>query len=247
MIQKYDSFVYIWYNKVKKMFYIGKHLGSVNDGYICSSKMMLRDYRKNPDHFKRRILEYFVDPTGSLSLDKECQWLSLIPDEQLGKKYYNLKNKNFGNTRGCKKSYVWNQGMTKEQQKEYLEMRKNKLFCLLSEKPKKGVIFKPLINYNCAYCDKQFDSKKERRFCSPLCSSKWGFENGVAEKISKAMKGKTAWNKGLPNATAAENGKKSAAKQSATVTGRKLFIRPDGSRTWIYPNRENSTFNNTNT
>ena len=54
------------------MFYIGKHLGSINDGYICSSKMMLRDYKKNPDHFKRRILHYFIDPTGSLSLEKEC-------------------------------------------------------------------------------------------------------------------------------------------------------------------------------
>ena len=66
------------------MFYIGKHLGSINDGYICSSKMMLRDYKKNPDHFKRRILHYFIDPTGSLSLEKECQWLALIKEEDLG-------------------------------------------------------------------------------------------------------------------------------------------------------------------
>lgn len=237
MTKIYDSFVYIWYNKVKKMFYIGKHLGSINDGYICSSKMMLRDYKKNPDHFKRRILHYFIDPTGSLSLEKECQWLALIKEEDLGIKYYNLKNKNFGNNRGCTKSYVWNQGLDKQQQQEYLLMRKNKLFCLLSEKPKRGVIFKPLINYHCAYCNKQFDSKKERRFCSPKCSAKWGAENGSPEKISKAMKGKKAWNKGLANPTAAENGKKSAAKQSATVTGRKLHIRPDGSRTWIYPNK----------
>lgn len=28
----YNSFIYIWYNTVKKMFYIGKHLGSINDG-----------------------------------------------------------------------------------------------------------------------------------------------------------------------------------------------------------------------
>lgn len=240
MTIQYNSFIYIWYNSVKKMFYIGKHSGSIHDGYICSSKYMKIDYRRNPEHFKRRILEYIFDTDGNQMLQAELKWLGMIPDSQLGKKYYNLKNKNFGNTRGCKKSYVWNQGLSKEQQQEYLEMRKNKLFCLLSEKPKKGMIFKPLINYHCAYCDKQFDSKKERRFCSSICSAKWGAENGSPEKISKGRMGIPAWNKGLPNPTASENGKKSAAKQSATVTGRKLFIRPDGSRTWIYPNKENS-------
>lgn len=179
------------------MFYIGKHLGSINDGYISSSQMMLKDYRKNPEHFKRRILQYFIDPTGSLSLEKECQWLSLIKEEELGIKYYNLKNKNFGNNRGCTKSYVWNQGLNKEQQQEYLELRKNKLFCLLSEKPKKGMIFKPVITYQCAYCNNSFDSKKQRKFCSRKCSAKWGAENGNSEKISKAITGRTAWNKGL--------------------------------------------------
>lgn len=218
------------------MFYIGKHSGSIHDGYVCSSKFMKIDYKRNPEHFKRRILEYVNDIDGSQMLQAELKWLSLIPDSQLGKKYYNLKNKNFGNTRGCKKSYTWNTGMSRQQQKEYTEMRKNKLFCLLSEKPKRGVIFKPLINYHCAYCDKQFDSKNERRFCSPKCSAKWGAENGAPEKISKAKKGKKAWNKGLANETAAENGKKGAAKQSATVTGRKIAI-IDGKRTWIYPNK----------
>lgn len=142
MNPNYNSFIYICFNTIKRRFYIGKQHGSINDGYVCCAKIMLRDYRKNPDYFKRKVLEYFVDPTGSLSLDKECQWLSLIKEEELGVKYYNLKNKNFGNNRGCTKLYVWNQGWNKDQQKEYLEMRKNKLFCLLSEKPKKGVIFK---------------------------------------------------------------------------------------------------------
>lgn len=85
-------------------------------------------------------------------------------------------------------------------------------------------------------------SKKERRFCSPLCSSKWGFENGVAEKFSISTKGRKAWNKGLPNPLAAENGKKSAAKQAATVKGCKMAIF-NGKRTWIYPNKEISTIN----
>lgn len=219
------------------MFYIGKHYGPTTDGYISSSPFMKRDYKKNPEHFKRRILEFVEDIDGSQALIAESKWLALIPEEQLCKKYYNLKNKNFGNPRGCKKSYVWNQGLSKEAQKEYQELRKNKLFCLLSEKPKKGIIFKPIMKYSCGYCGKGFESKNTRRFCSNSCSAKWTLENGRKEKISKAKKGKTAWNKGLPNPTAAENGRKSAAKQSATVTGRKIFIKEDGTRTWIYPNK----------
>lgn len=49
------------------------------------------------------------------------------------------------------------------------------------------------------------------------------------------MKGRPAWNKGLKNDTGAENGRKSASKQSKTVTGRKRKYLPDGSWTWEYP------------
>lgn len=229
----YNSFIYIWYNKIKKMFYVGKHIGSLTDGYVCSSKLMMKDYIKNPTHFKRRILEYINDPTGSIVIERESRWLSLIKDNELGKKYYNLKNKNFANTKGCKKSYIWNKGLNKQEQEEYLELRKNKLFCLLSEKPKRGVLFKPIIKYVCAYCDNKFESKLQRKFCSPKCSSHWGLENGNIEKMKKALKGRKAWNKGLPNPQAAENGKKSAAKQAATVTGRRIII-VDGKRKWSY-------------
>ena len=46
-----------------------------------------------------------------------------------------------------------------------------------------------------------------------------------------------SWNKGMISTVAAENGKKGSAKQSATVTGRKMAIREDGIRYWIYPNK----------
>jgi hypothetical protein len=234
-----NSFIYIWFNKVKRKFYIGKHYGSVNDGYVCSSKAMLIDYNRNPEHFKRKILEYVNEIDGNQSLQAELKWLSMIPDEQLGKKYYNLKNKNFGNTRGHKKSYVWNEGLSKAEQKEYLEIRKNKLFCLLTEKPKRGILFKPVIKYQCPYCEKQFESKNPRVFCSRSCSSKKEIKNTTREKLRRAKMGQVAWNKGLPNSTAAENGKKGAAKQAAKVTGRRMLVKEDGTRTWIYPNKIN--------
>ncbi len=55
--------------------------------------------------------------------------------------------------------------------------------------------------------------------------------------ISQKMTGtRKAWNIGLPNPKAANNGKKGAVKLSAKATGRKRFYKPDGSWTWIYPN-----------
>jgi hypothetical protein len=52
----------------------------------------------------------------------------------------------------------------------------------------------------------------------------------VREKISQALKGK-------PRPYAAETGRKSAAKISATATGRKRLYRDDGSWTWQYPEK----------
>lgn len=234
-MQTYNSFIYIWFNSKEKRFYIGKHFGHISDGYICSSKEMLIHYKKNPNHFKRHILEYVEDVDGNQLLQAELRWLSFIKPNELGKKYYNQKNSNFGNTRGCKKSYVWNQGLTKKECEEYKEIRKNKLFCLLTEKPTKGVIFKPINSYFCPLCDKEFFSKNIRKFCSVQCCSKHYGQLNKGKIMPKRLK--PAWNKGLKNPQAAENGKKSAYKTSKTVTGRKMAVKEDGTRYWIYPGK----------
>ncbi len=82
------GFVYIWFDKTKKRFYIGSHWGTEEDGYICSSRFMHYAKRKRPNDFKRRILARVNDRVELLT--EEHKWLSLIPDDQLGKKYYNL-------------------------------------------------------------------------------------------------------------------------------------------------------------
>ena len=70
------------------MYYIGCHWGTENDGYICSSKWMRDAYRYRPKDCKRKLIEKSLDKKELL--DIEHKWLSLIPDDQLGKKYYNL-------------------------------------------------------------------------------------------------------------------------------------------------------------
>jgi hypothetical protein len=76
------------------MYYVGCHWGTENDGYICSSDRMRDAYRRRPDDFKRRIIEMINDK--SLLYDVEYKWLSLISEEDLGKKYYNLRKHKWG-------------------------------------------------------------------------------------------------------------------------------------------------------
>jgi hypothetical protein len=51
-----ETFVYKWTdNKTGKM-YIGSHKGSKEDGYICSSKLMMEQYKDRPKDFSREVI-----------------------------------------------------------------------------------------------------------------------------------------------------------------------------------------------
>ena len=52
-----NSFLYKWIDTSRDMYYIGSHKGSIDDGYICSSKWMMEEYNKRPIDFIREILE----------------------------------------------------------------------------------------------------------------------------------------------------------------------------------------------
>ena len=93
MIEK-SGFVYIWYDRKRKMYYIGCHWGKENDGYICSSNRMRDAYRRRPEDFKRRIIERNIE--RNILLEKEHKWLSFIQDDELSKKYYNLRKHKWG-------------------------------------------------------------------------------------------------------------------------------------------------------
>ena len=94
MSEKY-GFVYIWFDKKHKRFYIGCRWGNENDGYVCSSKWMKNAYKLRPEDFKRRILSRIYSNREDL-LEAEYRWLSKIKPEELGNKYYNIYNHHFG-------------------------------------------------------------------------------------------------------------------------------------------------------
>lgn len=158
------SFIYLWHDKLRNMFYIGSHDGSITDTYTSSSRWLNGEINYRQKDFRRKILKY-VD-TKKLKKE-EYRLIKMIKDNEYGTKYYNLKS---GRKKG---SIPFNKGKT------------------LSEEH--------------------------------------------ITKMKEAFKGRPAWNKNLSNPTAALNGKKSAAKNSAKALGRKLATREDGSRYWVYP------------
>lgn len=92
-MEKY-GFVYIWRDKKRNMYYIGCHWGTMEDGYICSSDRMAHAYKRRPQDFKRRILKTNIE--RAQLLEEEFRWLAMIPDDQLGRKYYNHSKHHFG-------------------------------------------------------------------------------------------------------------------------------------------------------
>lgn len=87
-MEKY-GFVYIWYDRKRKMYYVGSHWGTIDDGYICSSNRMREAYRRRPKDFKRRILSYVYTNRKDL-YECEQRYFDFIDKEEFGKKYYNL-------------------------------------------------------------------------------------------------------------------------------------------------------------
>lgn len=92
-MEKY-GFVYIWRDKKHNRYYIGSHWGTESDGYICSSFWLKQAYKLRPQDFKRRIIERI--PERKNLNEAEHRWLQMINENELGKRYYNLRNHRFG-------------------------------------------------------------------------------------------------------------------------------------------------------
>jgi hypothetical protein len=90
-MEKY-GFVYIWYDRKHKRYYIGCHWGNINDGYICSSNWMRDAYRKRPQDFKRRILKTNLSRENMYV--EEQRYLNMIKRNEIKFRYYNLNLRN---------------------------------------------------------------------------------------------------------------------------------------------------------
>ena len=107
------GYVYLWYDTKAELFYVGGHYGQVDDKYVCSNSMMLRAYRKRPETFRFRVLEY-VNGSAVEVREAEQRWLDKIKDTELywtpniyakTARYYNQKKNSFGGSvKGHKKN-----------------------------------------------------------------------------------------------------------------------------------------------
>lgn len=93
-MEKY-GFVYIWYDRKHKRYYVGSHWGYENDGYVCSSTWMMKAYKIRPDDFKRKIIKKVYSNRKEL-MEEEFRYLSMIKENEIKLRYYNLNIKATG-------------------------------------------------------------------------------------------------------------------------------------------------------
>jgi group I intron endonuclease len=84
----YEAFVYCWTDTANQKLYVGSHKGKIDDGYICSSKIMKEEYVKRPNDFVRQIVA-----TGNYKdiRNLESSILKSV-DAKKDKLFYNMHN-----------------------------------------------------------------------------------------------------------------------------------------------------------
>lgn len=92
-MEKY-GFVYLWFDRKHKRYYIGCRWGNENDGYVCSSSWMKSNYASRPKDFKRKILKTNIASRKETYLEEQ-RWLNLIKYSEIkpnnpNPRYYNL-------------------------------------------------------------------------------------------------------------------------------------------------------------
>lgn len=91
-MKKY-GFIYLWYDRKHKRFYLGCRWGNENDGYICSSRWMKQAYGNRPYDFKRKILKTHIFSRKETYLEEQ-RYLNMIKPEEIKIRYYNLNIRN---------------------------------------------------------------------------------------------------------------------------------------------------------
>ena len=97
-----SKFIYEWLDLDTNLKYIGRHEGSIDDGYIGSGTVFREEFSKRPTDFVRKILWESVVATSEELCQKELEYLSQISDDELyfgsNRKYYNIVKNSYGYT-----------------------------------------------------------------------------------------------------------------------------------------------------
>lgn len=110
--QDYFGFVYLWYDRKKKLFCIGSTKQSLEHRYKSGTGYFSLAYKKRPQDFKRRVLFYDTIGDRDRLFEEEQRWLNMIKDEELCNnankrsgthRYYNMKKRASGGNGGAHK------------------------------------------------------------------------------------------------------------------------------------------------
>ena len=97
-----SGFIYKWIDVKTGLEYIGRHEGTLDDGYTMSGTIIKKEYLKRLNDFYREILWFSDNTSCNEILIKEEQFLKDILDDELyyGKhrKYYNQVKNSHGFT-----------------------------------------------------------------------------------------------------------------------------------------------------
>lgn len=141
-----EAFVYCWTNKATNKLYVGSHKGSIDDGYICSSKYMLEEYNKRPDDFSRQIIA-----EGNLSDIRKLETKILqATNASVNEDFYNMHNNNG--------AYIL-KFHTEETKKKISQSEKGKK---VSEESKNKMRFKKIGEKNNRFGTKHTDETKRK-------------------------------------------------------------------------------------
>jgi len=109
-----EAFVYCWTDHATHKLYVGWHKGAPNDGYVCSSKIMLQEHKKRPQDFTREVL---ASGTTDDMLNFETKILTAA-NAAKDPMFYNMHNN------GPK--FVHNQPHTEESKEKFRAMHVNR-------------------------------------------------------------------------------------------------------------------------
>jgi hypothetical protein len=92
---KYNSFIYKWTDKKFSKYYIGSHVGSINDGYLFGGIDIKKEFNSRPSDFYREILSYHIISEYYEIRNIEKEYLQRY-DVENNNDFYNRTNESYG-------------------------------------------------------------------------------------------------------------------------------------------------------
>lgn len=216
------GFIYLWYDTIKRKYYVGCHWGTEDDGYICSSSWMKNAYNNRPQDFKRRIVSRIYTNKSDMFIEEQ-RWLCMIKPEKLKSRYYNLnitwqhwqidsnKEKSVKEKISEKVKEAMQRPEVRGKYLKGLETRDNR-----SSNPE--VIEKRRQSMKKTMAEKfpvenrqvriKFNSQEYKDVMADIVSDRWkqvGYKEKVGANISKALKGKPHPHIGVPKSDETRN------------------------------------------